>query len=163
MYKWCHMVFVFLLLTYFTWCHIHAAANGHLRTCPQWYPSQEYKAYQPIRFRAAMLLISSLPGENSHQADMPGMLKDQAIDPLETNPRGRARWETEFAWWGWNKGRGMSEKMLMVVAPDSLGQSWEARSVLQNRSRQALPLPTVFLIRTFSVYINADSPFITVS
>lgn len=57
----------------------------------------------------------------------------------------------------------MSEKMLMVVAPDSLGQSWEARSVLQNRSRQALPLPTVFLIRTFSVYINADSPFITVS
>lgn len=28
-----------------------------------------------------MLLVSSFPGENSCQADMPGMLEDQAIDP----------------------------------------------------------------------------------
>ena len=57
----------------------------------------------------------------------------------------------------------MSEKMLMVGAPDSLGQGWETKSVLQSGTRQALPLFTVFLIRTFFVYINANSPFITMS
>ena len=53
--------------------------------------------------------------------------------------------------------------MLMVGAPDSLGQGLETKSVLQSRTRQALPLFTVFLIRTFFVYINANSPFITMS
>ena len=44
------MILVFLLMTYFAECHIHVATNGLLQTCPRWYPSQEYKAYQPIRF-----------------------------------------------------------------------------------------------------------------
>lgn len=51
----------------------------------------------------------------------------------------------------------------MAGAPDSLGQGWEMKSVLQNRFGQALPLLAVFLIGTFFVYINADSPFITMS
>lgn len=57
---------------------------------------------------------------------------------------------------------GMSEKMVVVVAPDSLGQSWrQGLSCRTDLDRHRLP--TVFLIRTFSVYINADSPFITMS